>query len=133
MQFRFYKVRKNLDCEQIINYFLGVNPVVAHLDLKSPNILLTKSTSNSNSTSNSVNSLFSCPYTAKLIDFGTAELLKNGEKIKVRKVDNPVWLAPEILEGKPYDHKVRYIQWQNFSEKFLHIFLNFRWTRTALV
>jgi len=41
---------------------------------------------------------------AKITDFGTAELMT--EMIKVRKVSNPVWLAPEILLGNPYNEKV---------------------------
>jgi len=37
-------------------------------------------------------------------DFGTSIFIE--EPITRRYVDNPVWLAPEILSGKPYDHKV---------------------------
>jgi len=41
---------------------------------------------------------------AKISDFGTAQLVT--QPITIRKVDNPVWQAPEILRSEPYNHKV---------------------------
>jgi len=39
----------------------------------------------------------------KLADFGTAEYVT--EPLLTRKVANPAWLAPEILQGNPYDER----------------------------
>jgi serine/threonine protein kinase len=66
--------------------YLGLNPPIAHFDLKSPNVLLT---------SMEVNGSKVC---AKISDFGTArEVSRNTKSFPV--VDNPVWKAPEILSG----------------------------------
>eukprot|EP01125_Pyxidicula_operculata_P008319 TRINITY_DN2801_c0_g1_i1.p1 TRINITY_DN2801_c0_g1~~TRINITY_DN2801_c0_g1_i1.p1 ORF type:complete len:2434 (+),score=475.31 TRINITY_DN2801_c0_g1_i1:16-7317(+) len=78
-----------------LKYLHDHNPPIAHLDFKSPNIMLLKTTSPGDNTKE----IFS-----KLADFGTAEYVYS--PFTVRKVDNPVWLAPEILESKPYDEKV---------------------------
>eukprot|EP01127_Copromyxa_protea_P005655 TRINITY_DN1551_c0_g2_i1.p1 TRINITY_DN1551_c0_g2~~TRINITY_DN1551_c0_g2_i1.p1 ORF type:complete len:537 (-),score=105.19 TRINITY_DN1551_c0_g2_i1:268-1752(-) len=64
------------------------SPPIAHIDMKTPNILLTSTD----------------PVTcrAKITDFGTSEFVKG--PITKKKVDNPVWCAPETLVPNPsYD------------------------------
>jgi len=68
-----------------------MTPPIAHLDLKSPNVMMRSL------------DLANLPL-CQLIDFGTAR--KMTEPVTVRLVDNPVWLAPEILESRPYNEKV---------------------------
>ena len=55
-------------------------PPIAHLDLKSPNILLASLDENA-------------PVCAKLIDFGLSSV---GQTQYSRLVINPTWLAPEV-------------------------------------
>lgn len=43
---------------------------------------------------------------AKLTDFETARPLYPGTFLEERYVDNPTWLAPEILTSVPYNEKV---------------------------
>lgn len=62
----------------------------AHLDFKSPNIL--------------VNLDEDKKYIAKLADFGTTRVCSG--TLKGRLVDNPIWLAPEILRNDDYDKRV---------------------------
>lgn len=68
---------------------------VAHLDFKSPNIMLHFSDDPS----------IHQQVFVKVIDFGLATRV-GPRKLRGRKVDNPVWLAPEILRNEPYDEKV---------------------------
>jgi len=65
---------------------------VAHFDLKSPNILISSMNPNDY-------------VVAKVSDFGNSQFIHN-EPITVRYVDNPRWLAPEILDNQPYDERV---------------------------
>eukprot|EP01125_Pyxidicula_operculata_P017972 TRINITY_DN635_c0_g1_i2.p1 TRINITY_DN635_c0_g1~~TRINITY_DN635_c0_g1_i2.p1 ORF type:complete len:2152 (-),score=235.56 TRINITY_DN635_c0_g1_i2:798-7253(-) len=74
-----------------LKYLQDLPVPVAHLDLKSPNVLL-------HSTGPSDYELI-----AKIADFGTAKLVYI--PIKVRYVENPIWLAPEVLSSLPYDHR----------------------------
>ncbi|MDP2439088.1 MAG: protein kinase [archaeon] len=62
-----------------------------HRDLKSPNILLKWD-------NNSV--------VAKIADFGLSRKLSLTPTLVEKSVDNPVWLAPEILQHQPYDQRV---------------------------
>eukprot|EP01129_Flabellula_baltica_P001775 TRINITY_DN11690_c0_g1_i1.p1 TRINITY_DN11690_c0_g1~~TRINITY_DN11690_c0_g1_i1.p1 ORF type:complete len:990 (-),score=186.46 TRINITY_DN11690_c0_g1_i1:18-2987(-) len=64
---------------------------IAHRDIKSPNILISSLDAQSDS----------C---AKITDFGTAQHVIG--PLTGRVVDNPIWLAPEILNDRPYDHTV---------------------------
>lgn len=80
-----------LDVEFPYLFLLGHNPPIAHLDLKSPNVLLVSSTQSKDT----------C---AKIADFGTSGVAD--KPFTNRFVDNPTWLAPEILEGKTYDKSV---------------------------
>eukprot|EP01124_Arcella_intermedia_P029708 TRINITY_DN6356_c0_g1_i12.p1 TRINITY_DN6356_c0_g1~~TRINITY_DN6356_c0_g1_i12.p1 ORF type:complete len:1927 (+),score=345.99 TRINITY_DN6356_c0_g1_i12:34-5814(+) len=74
-----------------LQYCHSLNPPLAHLDVKSPNVLLCSLDPYS-------------PVVSKLTDFGTSEYFI--APFTTRKVDNPVWLAPEILNSEPYDVKV---------------------------
>ncbi len=56
-------------------------PAILHMDLKSPNVLLVSLDHND-------------PIVAKLGDFGLSGCLAT---LGGRSVDNPVWLAPEII------------------------------------
>ena len=40
--------------------------------------------------------------TAKLADFGLAEMLVDGSSVRRSRAGTPSYLAPEIVEGKPY-------------------------------
>ncbi|KYQ94307.1 RasGEF domain-containing protein [Tieghemostelium lacteum] len=64
------------------------NPPVIHRDLKSPNILLNSFQEGPNQVSS-------------IIDFGTSTALYGGAAL-VRTVDQPLWLAPEVLSGTVY-------------------------------
>ena len=60
---------------------------IIHRDIKLENVMLSEEGSG-------------C--TAKLADFGLAEKLINGRSAKPNKAGTPAYLAPEIVEGKPY-------------------------------
>ncbi|KAL6054440.1 Myotubularin-like phosphatase domain [Balamuthia mandrillaris] len=59
-------------------------PSIIHRDLKSPNVLLAALDPTS-------------PVVAKVADFGASSVAPT---LNGRTVDNPLWLAPEILQGK---------------------------------
>jgi len=81
-----------LDIAKAIKYLHDISPYpVAHLNLKSPNVMLYDLSTEA-------------PVRAKLIDFGTAQFME--APITIRKVNNQIWLAPEILAMRPYDHRV---------------------------
>jgi Protein tyrosine and serine/threonine kinase/C-terminal of Roc, COR, domain len=66
-----------------------------HRDLKSPNVLLHGET------------LPDGTYylVAKVADFGLSRNTLLSSSLKAKVVDNPTWLAPEIMGKKPYTHK----------------------------
>eukprot|EP01117_Protostelium_nocturnum_P004285 TRINITY_DN1566_c0_g1_i1.p1 TRINITY_DN1566_c0_g1~~TRINITY_DN1566_c0_g1_i1.p1 ORF type:complete len:1485 (+),score=528.53 TRINITY_DN1566_c0_g1_i1:71-4525(+) len=78
-----------LDMAKGISYLHNLAPPILHRDLKSPNVLVAI---NDDGTP-----------TAKLGDLGLSRRLPTG--MISRKVDNPRWLAPEVMENKPYDEK----------------------------
>jgi len=81
-----------LDIAKGMSFLHSTNPPIIHRDLKSPNVLLKKSNG---------------PYlTAKIADFGLSRGLVWNKDLVGKVVDNPVWLAPEILKGLPYTEKV---------------------------
>lgn len=41
---------------------------------------------------------------AKIADFGTS--IQTKLPINTRKVDNPIWQAPEMINGEPFDYRV---------------------------
>ena len=79
------KLKIAFDIAQGMNFLHQRTPPIVHGDLKSPNILL-------------VSSVASDPVVANVADFGLSSMwVPMG---KGRKVDNPVWLAPEIIKGQ---------------------------------
>jgi len=84
-------IKIGLNISAGMNHLHSQDPPIAHLDLKSPNILVV-----------SWNPSDSC--CAKIADFGTAERCVH--PFTRPKVDNPMWLAPEIFVPGVYDHKV---------------------------
>eukprot|EP01128_Nolandella_sp_AFSM9_P006857 TRINITY_DN3614_c0_g1_i1.p1 TRINITY_DN3614_c0_g1~~TRINITY_DN3614_c0_g1_i1.p1 ORF type:complete len:2040 (-),score=393.86 TRINITY_DN3614_c0_g1_i1:176-6295(-) len=101
-------------------YMHDQTPAVAHLDIKPPNVLLKTTPSDyvgvgggSGSSRPAIRAL--------LTDFGTSHVVPP-TKIVERYVENPVWLAPEILVGLPYDEKVDtyafgIVLWQMITRK----------------
>ncbi|KYQ93736.1 leucine-rich repeat-containing protein (LRR) [Tieghemostelium lacteum] len=73
-----------------MSYLHNSTPPLVHRDLKSPNILLS--------------TIPDEPYiTAKVSDFGLSRSVVQGFVSKV--VDNPTWLAPEVLKAHEYNEK----------------------------
>lgn len=83
-------------------------PPVLHRDFKSPNILLCKISPDEDDLENP----FPTPQflvsdrsivnnvTAKVADFGLS--MRTSGPVTARVVDNPTWLAPELLSNQPY-------------------------------
>jgi Protein tyrosine and serine/threonine kinase len=69
-----------LDVASAMTYLHSSSPPKLHLDLKSPNILLQPAPGGG--------------VIAKVADFGMAHV---GHSVRVTRVVNPVWLAPEVL------------------------------------
>eukprot|EP01126_Amoeba_proteus_P013979 TRINITY_DN16029_c0_g2_i1.p1 TRINITY_DN16029_c0_g2~~TRINITY_DN16029_c0_g2_i1.p1 ORF type:complete len:227 (-),score=60.70 TRINITY_DN16029_c0_g2_i1:159-797(-) len=80
-----------MDCAEGLKYLHGREPPVAHLDIKALNVMM--ATLDPKAT-----------VVAKLIDFGTSMHVLT--PLKERYVDNPIWLAPEILNQELYTEKV---------------------------
>eukprot|EP01125_Pyxidicula_operculata_P006879 TRINITY_DN2359_c0_g1_i1.p1 TRINITY_DN2359_c0_g1~~TRINITY_DN2359_c0_g1_i1.p1 ORF type:complete len:1423 (+),score=357.36 TRINITY_DN2359_c0_g1_i1:201-4271(+) len=74
------------------NFLHTLHPPVIHRDLKSPNILLSKMNDGT--------------LVCKIADFGLSRGLVWNGKLEGKVVDNPIWLAPEILKHQPYSEKV---------------------------
>ncbi|EFA82412.1 leucine-rich repeat-containing protein [Heterostelium album PN500] len=73
-----------------MSFLHNISPPLVHRDLKSPNILLSTQ--------------MESPYiVAKVSDFGLSRAVVQGFVSKV--VDNPTWLAPEVLKGFEYNEK----------------------------
>jgi len=72
-------------------YLHGSVPPIVHRDLKSPNILLLTTAEEATGT------------IAKVADFGTSQYMEGMGSGK--KVDNPVWLAPEVIRNEKYTEK----------------------------
>lgn len=86
------RVKIALDISSALQHMHSFNPPIMHRDLKSPNILLTKK----------VDAWEQQPVVAKVTDFGLTGLVHS---MTGREVDNPVWLAPEVMSNKDYDEK----------------------------
>jgi len=86
-------------------YFMhSLNPPIIHRDFKSPNVMVSSFDPN-----------VPC---AKIIDFGTSKYFT--EPLVDKIVDNPLWLAPEVLDSKPYDLRIDIyafgiVLWELFS------------------
>jgi len=79
-----------IDIAQGMSFLHNITPPLVHRDLKSPNILLASSPVE--------------PYIiAKVSDFGLSRTVVQSFVSKV--VDNPTWLAPEVLKGFEYNEK----------------------------
>eukprot|EP01126_Amoeba_proteus_P003630 TRINITY_DN11208_c0_g1_i1.p1 TRINITY_DN11208_c0_g1~~TRINITY_DN11208_c0_g1_i1.p1 ORF type:complete len:716 (-),score=172.59 TRINITY_DN11208_c0_g1_i1:152-2299(-) len=86
-------LRIAVDIAKGLYYMHSLLPPIAHLDVKSPNILLS-----------SFDAASKTPC-AKVTDFGTCEPVTG--KLHGRVVANPIWSAPEILNENPngYDQR----------------------------
>eukprot|EP01090_Pellita_catalonica_P010232 TRINITY_DN21698_c0_g1_i1.p1 TRINITY_DN21698_c0_g1~~TRINITY_DN21698_c0_g1_i1.p1 ORF type:complete len:464 (-),score=80.03 TRINITY_DN21698_c0_g1_i1:38-1318(-) len=87
-----------------------VKPPLIHRDLKSANVLIEWKDQDKGE------------LICKIADFGSTVAMSH---LKKRVVDNPVWLAPEVIRGEPYNNKVDVysfgvIMWELISkgEKF---------------
>jgi len=95
------------DVAKGMNFLHSQSPPRIHRDLKSPNILLASDGQGG--------------VVAKVADFGTARSL--APTIAGRTVDNPIWLAPEIMENEEYTEKADVysygiILYEIYSRKF---------------
>ena len=79
------------DIAEAIQFIHSQEIPIAHRDIKSPNILI-------------MSYNYEDYVVAKLTDFGSAQYTVG--PLVGRVVDNPIWLAPEVLEDRPYDHSV---------------------------
>jgi serine/threonine protein kinase len=75
-----------------VNY-MHSNRQMTHRDIKLENLLCMPSANRHE------------PLTVKLTDFGFATYLKMGEELKL-PLGSPLYMAPEIIERRPYDHRV---------------------------
>lgn len=82
-----------LDVAKGIQFMHNSQPPIIHRDLKSPNILIKKVP----------NEKFPV---AKIADFGLSRGLVWSSALDDKAVENPLWLAPEVLKKKPYNEKV---------------------------
>ena len=78
----------------------SVTPPIIHRDLKTPNILIAYPPTSSSSSSKK-----SLPI-PKIADFGLSRGLVWDPSMSAKAVDNPTWLAPEVINRKPYNEKV---------------------------
>ena len=73
---------------------------IMHRDLKSPNVLLTRGDGTDDGTMSSSRHII-----AKVADFGFSCSMSLFDSLQGKVVENPMWLAPEILAGSPYTLK----------------------------
>lgn len=66
---------------------------IMHLDFKSPNVMLFTLDPNAKAV-------------AKITDFGTSRFITTEYENVFPEVENPVWLAPEIIQKRPFNKKV---------------------------
>jgi len=86
-------LRISVDLALGLKHLHGLKPTIVHRDFKSPNVMINSFVDGKGPT-------------VKIIDFGTSVELLPGEFIEGRVVDNPMWLAPEIVTRKPYTEAV---------------------------
>ena len=86
-----------LDIAKGMNFLHRATPPILHRDLKTPNILLCRKSydDDDDSSTNTENTVI-----AKISDFGLS--MKTIGPVTERVVDNPLWLAPELLNKQPY-------------------------------
>ena len=78
-------MRIALDAARGMHYLHTSNPVILHRDLKSDNLLVT------------------ADFTIKVADFGLTRFLSEGKQMT--QVGTPMWMAPEIIQGRQYTQK----------------------------
>eukprot|EP01127_Copromyxa_protea_P021081 TRINITY_DN7159_c0_g1_i1.p1 TRINITY_DN7159_c0_g1~~TRINITY_DN7159_c0_g1_i1.p1 ORF type:complete len:2707 (+),score=519.17 TRINITY_DN7159_c0_g1_i1:787-8121(+) len=86
-----FRLKIAQDIAEGLKYLQEQTPPIAHIDLKSPNVLM-------------MNVDVTSKACALIADFGTSQLVT--QPITVSKVDNPVWQAPEMLNCEPYTETV---------------------------
>ncbi|KAH3765909.1 SHK1 protein [Pelomyxa schiedti] len=69
-----------------MNWLHGSNPVIIHSDLKTSNLLLDEHSR------------------VKVSDFGLSKLLPPGQQLR-GTAGSPLWMAPEVLRGEPFNEK----------------------------
>eukprot|EP01125_Pyxidicula_operculata_P009102 TRINITY_DN3014_c0_g1_i1.p1 TRINITY_DN3014_c0_g1~~TRINITY_DN3014_c0_g1_i1.p1 ORF type:complete len:2289 (+),score=389.78 TRINITY_DN3014_c0_g1_i1:90-6956(+) len=85
------RIKIATDVALALKFLHNQKPPIAHLDMKSPNVMIKSLDPND-------------PVCAMISDFGTSRTVT--EDFRHRAVDNPVWLAPEIIEQQPFNEKV---------------------------
>lgn len=87
------RIRIAYDIASAMNFLHSADPPLIHKDLKSPNILM-------------AGTKFDDLVVAKVADFGISGKLYSSKfkaiSAKEREVENPTWLAPEIVKTQPY-------------------------------
>lgn len=86
------KLRIAKDLAKALNFMHQLSPPMAHLDIKSPNILLCDGWITSEDLP-----------VVKLIDFGCAQPILS--PLSNFSVDNPTWASPEMIAAKPLTEK----------------------------
>lgn len=87
------RIKIALDMAAGLEFLHSSHPPIIHRDLKSPNVLLIHKTNEERE---------NAPIMAKVTDFGLSGLAPT---LAGREVDNPVWLAPEVLREEEYTEK----------------------------
>ena len=89
-----------------MNFLHTATPPILHRDLKSPNVLLCQIAPDEAYLGQKfeipdfVTELPDSTVTAKVADFGLS--LRTNAPVTKRVVENPLWLAPELLSHQPY-------------------------------
>lgn len=106
-----YIITVLLDIARGMKFLHAAVPPILHRDLKTPNILLCEISpdedqNNSLGEPTIKNKNENDSVTAKVADFGLS--LRTFVPVTARVVDNPLWLAPELLASQPYSSYVDY-------------------------
>jgi serine/threonine protein kinase len=88
------KLKIAKDIAKALRYLHSMNPPRLHADLKSPNVLMQVAALDSDLNEEDLDTLV----VAKLADFGLT-IPMHINTLQKRLVDQPVWLAPEIMRA----------------------------------